>query len=124
MTDLKELSTLFAGAYSLRFRPSHGSLHLDVPGLDNPGFSQINALVKTIATEAPITLSLDFKNEKYVSLVLTCQTHRIAIEKLRPMYGLKAKLLKMRPATVELCLFNYRYSGMYIGTPLLFELGE
>ena len=122
MANLGDLNSLFSRAYSIRFRQLLNSLHIDIPDLDNDKFSQLNILLKAAALDAQLSLALDLKNEKLISLTIQSGSESIIIEKLRPMYSLKQKLEKSSPETVELCLFNYRYSGMYIGTKFKLKL--
>ncbi len=124
MANLDELNTLFSEAYSVRFKPNLNSLHLDIPDLAQNKFSEINSLLKNAALTTPLSLTLSFKNDKKVNLTIQSQNESITIDKLRPMYGLKEKLHRSSPETVELCLFNYRHTGIYIGTRFKLKLEE
>ena len=114
MAELNDLNTLFSGAYSLRYRPSHKSMHLDIPSLTKENFTCIHNTIKLATQESDPVIRISFTSEKWISLSIHFGNENIIVEKIRPMYNLKEKLRKSDPYSVELCLFNYRISGIYL----------
>ncbi|RZM17726.1 MAG: hypothetical protein EOO88_42605 [Pedobacter sp.] len=102
MTNLNELSTLFQHANSIKYKPGIKSLFLECPELNGEVFTRANTILKTIAVQYSLTLTLDFTSERSPSLIITANSETLTITKLRPIYSIKRKLEGSNPELVQL----------------------